>query len=1539
GCVDSGVYIYSLTIPETKYYKQSVLQSNFIISKIRIYIEDKDFINKAIFTYDGLPKSVRVTEVSNNYNVGTKEDPDGTLDPLYDLNFEAVLITKDYKQKVYKGEDSTLALLNYEYTVTDANTGKDVSNNYLIDYSNASIEIMPIPFQYKINHPEYTYDNKDHQFSYYISNPSNASLVHIEWLNEVTGEYQTTPIVKRDVGYYEVKIRMTAENYITQEGIVLPMTIKPAETVIEYVSNLSRVYDGNEVTIPEIIKTSRDDAKEGTLVDRYTYKYYKYDALGNLIPEPIFTQEYNAELEQVVTNGHRAVDVGRYRMEIVIPASANFEGATYSDDFTISSFVTDITWQNLSFVYDGTPKKPTAYLQLVQADKQNGSIQNITIDVTVTPNAKDGDTRHINKGTYTATANLNLTLSDSKVANYTLSEKSRYVTFAIQPRSAMIVLNYPQSLYKGDVDYLMYYAGLNKDGYKFNATNLVPNHRILDYLKLNYDGAREYNKASDFTWMDGGLDVALASQKPRILDENGVNVTDNYLLGYSYLFILNEKITDSAVSILNYNGVFDGLYHTFDIDLLVDEPANFTIKYWVLGQSKTWTTTKPQKREVGQDQIAVRIEDATGKVVFEGTAGINITKAEPEVQFEDMNFRLGKIYDGIPISNPSITYNGTPTTAANYTYYKIAEDGSASRLTSNPVDAGRYRLDVEVPSTKNYNGVVHSFDVFEITPRTITIHISNQSKLFDYLSWTHTVQDYEVENLVKGHTLRTNESSNNGILMTTSPEVGEYTLLGVTPGFQWQNNYLRVYDAGGNEVNGPTKQNYVVNLLANVKIAERQFDVTFKNKIEVLDNTPKIMSAHINGTKLEDGSVDPCIYADFEHEVKVEYAVLENGTYQYYPVEYISRSGIGVYNVRVRISAPNYETLIKEAKLAIVEEYDPTNPPPGFGDDDPDNPTPKPKPGDPDYEGPDDADNFPYLEYDKNKIYDGHAFPDPVYTLEPSLNHDIKYYEWDYYCANYENLDPSHAISAPTDADRYVFVFKIAEDALQFAGEVYEQAFRINPRPVEADWLGLTQQYTGKTLLPTATYKDINNQIVNCVVEPTTGFINKGTYNVAAKTSDTNYRISNASAQFTIASNVIKDLVLLPPDEDYEYGKPIKVKDTDGNTYISKKDTDKDPSLITDPEHTYLIDDNGELLKYDPEKDEWVPAGLPYTMTIDDTVVDPETGEHRVDVTVSLKNPGDDSWEKNGTDDIKQSFPIQPTRLPSEDFDLVFDYIEVWVHTGTPIEPKVTVYLRDLKTNHTTELDPKNYTIAYNNNVDVTTPDSKAEILISSIQNGNYYFDDVVLNFTITASKPDVLELKEDALIQFINATYEEGVTTIIEDGTYEHSMAGEAGFYLGHLHQETLVSEIIAQFKNNPERLIVTDAEGEPIDKELYTETFFATGYTVSLLDENEQVIDEVQGILYGDLNSDGLISSADLSLAQDFVSNDSKFSDVESWYFFAGITDREVGVFSAVSIVDIQSYVDYGSEDTSYDFNTFDGTYPNSYSGTESSVDSVQD
>ena len=1528
GCIESGSYLYTLTIPETKYYKTSVVNKEFMISKVKIYIANNPDVPSA-YAYDGLVKSISVDENSTRFDIGTKTKGATEISPLYasGLTFTGTLITKDKQIGTYTGRDSTLALLNHEYVVVD-NNGNDVSINYLIDISDATIKINPIDMVYEILHPVYIYDNQEHEFAFHVTTPTNMSLVTVEWYDEPRNAWTTTPITKRDVGTYTVTAKLSATNY-NDTVIELPLTIEPAETVIEYVSNLTRIYDGNEVTMPEIIKTNRDAAGESNLKDTYEYKYYAYDAAGkNLSPQPMYTQYYDEDLHQAVGSGERPVNVGKYRLVITIPASQNFKAATYTQDFTISGYTTSITWQDLIFTYDGTPKQPKAYLQLVPMDREQGREVKVVLDIDVKPSVGTTDMSHTNKGAYTATATINLAASDPKAANYLIEDATKSATFVIQPRPVNVVLNYPQAIYLGDADYIMRYNMLGLGGYSFTASNLVDNHKITDYIKLNYDGARVYSDPSDFTWMDPSSNAPISSL--RILDEYNNQVTDNYLIAYSYLFVLDESITENAVSITNYDGYYDGDYHSFEIELLADNPESFTKEYWIVGKSTSWSGVKPSRRDVGQDQVSVRILDRNGKTVFEGTARINVKKADAEIQFEDPSIRLGKEYDGVAIKNPTLTYNGSVISPSKvkYVYYKVNDDDTTTQLPNgvNPIDAGKYRLVATVEATDNYNKAVFTPTDFEITKRQINIHVSKDSKLFDNLSWTHKVVESEVERLVPGHKLRLSDDSNNAILMSTAPDVGDYQLLGVAPGLQWQNNFLRIYDAAGNEVNSPNKQNYVVNLSADASITARSFDVEFKNKTVIWDGQPHIIAAKLLGTKKADGTTDPRIFADFENDITIEYAVYQNGEWIYdSSLEYVSKTNMGTYSVRVRISGPNYETVVKEARLSIL---DPSNPIPP---DDPENPDdPINDPTDPDGPGPNDADDDPfhYLTYDDNKIYDGNPFEDPIFTPLPTGNHDVKYYEWDYYFANIDSLDPEQAITNPVDAGKYIFVFTVDPTSPVNPGKEYRQAFTISPKPVEVIWENLSFKYEeGVKHIPTATYKDVDGKLVTCTVkEP---MESKGTWDATAETDDPNYALTGFTTKFVITANLIKDVVLTP-DQEFEFGKPIIITDVDGNIYIRKEDYENDPSIVTDPDHTLLIDEpDGDLLKWDPVKGEWVDADLPYTMTVD---ADPDAGEHKI--TISLKNPEDNAWENHGTDDIVETFYIDPIEFPNEDYELIYDYVDLWVYTGNPIEPEpFTIYVHNLKTGEKKALDPDEYELSYNKNVNPTTEDEKAEIIIKA--SGNYIIDDIQY-FTITPDKPDILELKDDALIQFISATYDSELgAQIVEDGTVEHISKDDEDLFLGHLHQETTIREILAQFKNDPEKLIVKNHKGEVVEEDMYDILYFGSGFKVVLIDDANNEIDEITAILYGDLNSDGMISAPDLVAAQTFVGTKQTFEllpEEEKYYYYTGITNRSTTIFANATITTLQTYCGMIGTNPSVDFNTFDGKYPQTYGCTAS-------
>ncbi|MDE6047003.1 MAG: hypothetical protein K2F56_00080, partial [Anaeroplasmataceae bacterium] len=121
-------------------------------------------------------------------------------------------------------------------------------------------------------------------------------------------------------------------------------------------------------------------------------------------------------------------------------------------------------------------------------------------------------------------------------------------------------------------------------------------------------------------------------------------------------------------------------------------------------------------------------------------------------------------------------------------------------------------------------------------------------------------------------------------------------------------------------------------------------------------------------------------------------------------------------------------------------------------------------------------------------------------------------------------------------------------------------------------------------------------------------------------------------------------------------------------------------------------------------------------------------------------------------------------------------------------------------------------------------------------------------------------------------------------------------------------------------------------IDPTFY-QGFFGSGYTIFLCDEEtDDVLDQVAGVVYGDLDGDGLITASDADKIDTFVKlGDGTIDDFDQpCFYFAGIMPRDVGFITAAASDLITSYLanienalkgDGNPED--YDFNTFGGKY----------------
>ncbi|MDE5546580.1 MAG: hypothetical protein K2I88_03865, partial [Anaeroplasmataceae bacterium] len=605
---------------------------------------------------------------------------------------------------------------------------------------------------------------------------------------------------------------------------------------------------------------------------------------------------------------------------------------------------------------------------------------------------------------------------------------------------------------------------------------------------------------------------------------------------------------------------------------------------------------------------------------------------------------------------------------------------------------------------------------------------------------------------------------------------------------------------------------------------------------------------------------------------------------------------------------------------------------------------------------PNDADLRDDITFKKDKEYDTTEYPDPIFTGHNAGNRPttVKYYDWDYYQENYPNLDPSKAIDAPTDTGKYVFVMDIPadpDDPDGYPAEQVHQYFTVSPHPVEVTWSDLEHNFDGTMKYAHAEFNGIGSeatQIFTCEVVPGYDYVGDS-LPVLAKTPNKNYTISNPNANMRIVGKVVEDIVIAPGQE-FTYQDPIILEDTSPTTnyYVSKDDYDKDNTILDalgDLSHVFLVDNDGIIYAWDSVYGEWKEADVPYKMHID---VNRDAGTHKV--TMELKDKTQYSWKNHGTDDIEETYEIEALVLPNSDYDLEYNYVKVWQYDGgKPIEPPVEVYLVDRITKVKTQLASDQYKLSYDKN---TEPTTEAEIIIEG--QGNYSFNDTQY-FTIT-KELKILELIDKSSVEWTIVTFENNKMTVrgedITEEKVEHKSTDEMGLYLGCMHHSTKIEDVLVQFKNydeHPEWFVVRrparDGEEadyiDPNDEDMKYKTitsesywqFFGTGYTVFLVDEETgATLDQVTGIIYGDLDGDGLLTASDADLIDEFLMLENGTIDDFSkpYYYYAGVMPRAVGFITATASDMIVEYLVYmedalkgDGDPEEYDFNMFGGKY----------------
>lgn len=1144
GCINASDYSFIMTIPATTYYEETIIRGKFFIDRIKIYLYNDGILGGLKFPFDGMVKSVEVDENHANYIVETRPVISGVETPteLRDqgLRFETTLVTNGTAVREYKGSDNTLTTLYYEYHVYDGATDTDITDNYLLDIAGASITIENIKFSYIVENPTYVYDGLEHGYSFKITAPSNMALVKVEYFNQATGQFQVQPVLERNCGTYTTQIRISAKNYDT-ETFEASFTINRAKTEVIYVTALSKVYDGTEVTIPETIFTNRDIANEENLRNTYTYRYYKYNADGTLPSNPMYCQEYK-DGEITKTPGTRPIDVGHYAIEIEIPATENFTEGYYFAEFYISELPSKVNWSNLSFTYDGTAKEPRAVLQLSVGDRQSANV-NIVLNLLIRPMKAGGDVNHINAGIYQATAEIDYAASTptTKALNYKIDPTTATAIFNIKVREVTVLIDTVGEDCGEFIDYKFFDRNVKSmdvlgDGeFPFVVNNIVDGHLIRDYLQLtNYAGPKSYRDPLDFTWYSS---TGAPKTSPDITDASGNVLTENYTIIYQYNFRLEEDLdgASAGLTIINYDEPYDGKAHSFEI--LMKNMDNYTFKFKNKKDNVSYPPehyapySQPHYTDVCEEQILIEIYDLDGNKVTERWASITITATDPELKLLDEAFVTDKEYDGIPFVNPEVTYNGSTESipGLKYEYYIVNPDGSETKINYNPVNVGNYKLKISTEDSKNFLGAKLEYAI-TIHPREITISIPPSTKPFDGVPWEYTVTDKNVENsetrLPAGHTLRSQVLQ----MFVLNPGVYSYDV----NTYHWYEGVFHVYDADGNDV----ASNFDVTIVSQVTITNRIFIVEFPSKAVLLSEMPAngvTSIAKVTGTVSADGSsVDNLIYVNRD-DIEITYSETYNGNYVSDPIYKMTE---GLHTIYARIVDKNgiYGTLIRTATIYIHSD----------SDDEEDKPLGEPTDVD------DEGENA-WLTYEHNKVYDGIAFSEEngdIIYVGPAeyTNRHVDYYSYEDYVAHKDDLSQATKLTnPPVNAGAYVFVYTIAEPGMAPVKE-YHQSFRIYRKPVDVVWEGLVQKYTGSSLVPVASYIDVKGNEITCDVERP--YTEPGSYIVIASTTDPNYKLASKKTEtFYIVTD---DVTPTPPndavgDPDVQWGG--LEKEYDGKPY------------------------------------------------------------------------------------------------------------------------------------------------------------------------------------------------------------------------------------------------------------------------------------------------------------------------------------------------------------------------------------------------------
>ena len=746
--IDAAEYTVYLEIPESEFYKKSVTKATFRINQAVIYIRDTatplevgfNGSSVSFSTFDGLTNMYATVNESSTSQDMTYHGMNLTIEGVLSTTGSAI---GRYKQgsdvgglvwtsvaSAYSGDSKKFFI--YDNILTDTTTNLiDVSENFVLDIKDASIFIKGSDMVVQETSQEVVYTGSQIAPNFKVLLPSlsqisrisyrevlpdentsilpNIDVYDANWKRDVT-LHQFSPI---NVGEYKFWVLLEAPNY---NKYVFLYTTKIVKNNLKItIPDQSKEYDAMEVLEP-INFYPNTPAHETVDRSKYTITYTEWDPIDHRwIP---------------VVKYDRPINVGRYKIEVQVPDSPNFNGGIFEREFTISPrriILTNASWDKTQFVYNSDTQIPKL-VNIPLPQRENVATFNADLNYTVTQ-ITGGDKDSVKVGAYRVDVeidNPNYTLAGLSSLPYYIIQKE----IIIQIEGTFFQNSYYEFYQHGQVDPSsptnpnITIINTRQATYTFNVfPNLSSNDYTID-TSVGLEGSDHFvtklvlidtkvgphtrytgTNTGDFLWYDGSTDITQAGfvdgsgkRSGPIINRNTgstliEDVTSNYRIGYRLNLMLDFNTTNLTID--SYVGYYDGANH--GIDFTVGNTNAYTVSYSTVSKNGPWTqlpmvaksptdptlipdkTYLPQYTDVMRNPdgsvgfypifLKVEVSGLSEKV---GEGSVTIYPYDPGLAFKNPNELVDKVYDAVPYANPDVVFKSAGVTSSPiFDYYKL----------------------------------------------------------------------------------------------------------------------------------------------------------------------------------------------------------------------------------------------------------------------------------------------------------------------------------------------------------------------------------------------------------------------------------------------------------------------------------------------------------------------------------------------------------------------------------------------------------------------------------------------------------------------------------------------------------------------------------------------------------------------------------------------------------------------------------------------------------------------------------------------------